>query len=98
MSPGCGDRVARSGPEFAKRMQFRRPRLAEEAIPRGGAEPHDAGEILRRLAKADRPQKGREVRAQRPHCGGVVVARVDSYDQKDRRPRQGRGYRLANWA
>jgi len=90
------DRVARSGLEFAKGMQFRRPWLAKEAIPHFGAEPHNAREILRRLAEADCPQKGCKIRAQRLHRGGVVIARVDSYDQKDRRTRQSRGYRLAN--
>src|SRR5215472_19165224 len=90
--------MARSGFELAKWMQFRRPWLAKEPIPCCGAEPHDAGEILRRLAEADCPQKGCKIRAQRPHGGGAIIARVDSYDQKDRRPRQGRRYRLANWA
>src|SRR5262249_17021648 len=74
------DGVARSGSEFTKGMQFRRAPLAKKPIPRRPAKPHNAGEILRRLAEADCPQKGCQIRTQRPPRGSVVIARVDSYD------------------
>src|SRR3984893_17382606 len=95
---GCGDRMARSSAKFTKRMKLGRPRLPEEPVPGLRTEPHDAGEIFTWLAKSDRTEQRREVGAQGLHFRNGVAARVDRHNQKYRRPRQRRGYRLAGRA
>ena len=49
------DRMARAGFDFPKRMQFRRPRLAEQPVPGVGANPHHTGEISLDIAEPDGP-------------------------------------------
>ena len=48
------DRVARTGLDLPKGMQLRRPRLAEQPVPRLGPDPHHAGEISLDVAETDR--------------------------------------------
>ena len=50
---GRRDRMARAGADFAERMQLRRPRRAEQLIPRLGSDAHDAGKISLDVAEAD---------------------------------------------
>ena len=50
---GCRDGMARAGFEFAKRMQFRRPRLTKQPVPRVRSDPHHAGELSLDVAEAD---------------------------------------------
>ena len=40
---GRGDRMAPAGTNLPERVQFLRPRRPEQAVPRLGADPHDAG-------------------------------------------------------
>jgi hypothetical protein len=61
------DRLPRTGLDLPKRMQLRRPRIAEEPFPRLGADSHHAGEISLDIAEADRAQQRREIAAKQPH-------------------------------
>jgi hypothetical protein len=45
--------MARADLDFLKRMQFRRPRLAKEPVPRVGSNPHHAGEVSLNIAETD---------------------------------------------
>ena len=74
---------------------FRRARhVAEQAAPGVRPEPDDARQPAVEIAKPDGADERGEIAAQRAH--GLLVARVDRDDQKDRRPRQRRGDRLGN--
>jgi hypothetical protein len=53
---GRRDCMARSGPDFAERMQLCRVRSAKESIPRIRSYPHDAGKISLNVAEADGAQ------------------------------------------
>ncbi len=90
------DRVARSGPELAERVKFGRARVAEQPVPGVGADAHDAGEAGLEIAKFNRANQARKVRAERPHGVDIVLALVDGHDQEDRGARQRRRYRLCN--
>ncbi len=50
---GRRDGMARAGFDFAKRMQFRRPRLTKQPVPRVRSDPHHAGELSFDVAEAD---------------------------------------------
>src|SRR5262249_62003199 len=50
---GCSDGVTRAGSNLPKRMQFRRPRLAKEPVPRVGSNSHHAGEVSLNIAEAN---------------------------------------------
>ena len=50
---GRGDGMARAGPDFPKRMQFRRPRLTKEPVPRVGSNTYHAGEVSLDIAESD---------------------------------------------
>ena len=90
------DRVARSGAELPKRMKFGRSRVAEQSVPGVGPDSHDAGEAGLEIAKFNRANQARKVRAERPHGVDIVLALVDRHDQEDRGARQRRRYRLGN--
>ena len=92
--PRCCDRLPRAGLDLSKRMQLCRPRIAEDPVPRLGADPHDAGEVSLDIAEADRAQQRREVAAKRPDGRTARLARVDRYDKKDRGPGKGLNDRL----
>ena len=47
-SPGVETAWRAAGANLPERMQFRRPRRAEQAVPRLGAKPHDAGQAALR--------------------------------------------------
>src|SRR5262249_5789596 len=61
---GRGDRMALSGTNLAERMQLRRARPPEQAVPRVGADPHDAGRARLDVAEFPRPEQRAEVRAE----------------------------------
>src|SRR2546421_6232398 len=86
--------MARSRAELTKGMQFGRPRLTEEPVPRLGPKSHDAGEIFAGLAKPDRTKQRGEVGAQGLHARDGVSAGVDRHDEKYRGARQRRRYLL----
>ena len=57
--------------DFAERMQFLRPRRAEQPVPGVGAERHDTGQPAVEVAEADGALKPGQVAAQGAH-GGVT--------------------------
>ena len=66
------DRVARSGPELPERVKFGRARVAEQPVPGVGPDSHHAGEAGFEIAKFNRANQARKVRAERPHGGDIV--------------------------
>ena len=50
-SPGVETAWRSRGANLPERVQFRRPRRPEEAVPRVGPDPHDAGESCFQVAK-----------------------------------------------
>src|SRR5256885_577534 len=62
---GRGHRMARSGPDLAERMQLRRPRRAEEPIPRLRSKPHHAGQASLKIAETHGANQRRQISAQR---------------------------------
>ena len=93
---GRRDRVARSGPELAERVQFGRARVPEQPVPGVGPDPHHAGEAGFEIAKFNRANQARKVGAERPHGRAIVRARVYRHDQEDRGAGERRRYRLWN--
>jgi hypothetical protein len=91
---GRRDRMALSGANLPERMQLRRARWPEQAVPRLGPDAHDAGQARFDVAEFNRPQQRAEVRAERPQGGAIVRARIDRHHQEDRGARERRGYRL----
>ena len=61
------DCVARSGPELAERVEFSRTRAPEQPVPGVGTDAEHAGEAGLEVAKLNRANQTREVRAERPH-------------------------------
>jgi hypothetical protein len=53
--------------DFAEGMQLLRPRLAEQPIPRLGAEAHDARQAAFEIAETDGADEARQVAAHGPH-------------------------------
>src|SRR5205807_8978737 len=91
---GRGHGMTRLRPDLPERMELRRSSSAEEPVPGGGTEPHDAGEVALEVAKGDRPNQRREVFAEASDRLAMVIAGVDRNHQEDRRPRQRCDYRL----
>ena len=81
--PGRGDRMARFGVDFPKRMQLRRALRPEQAIPGGRAKPHHAGQVALQVAEGYGADKPREVITERPDRRARVITRVDRDDEKD---------------
>ena len=75
--------MARAGADLAEGMQLRRARRAEEAVPGVGTEAHDAGESGFRVAKTNRAQKPRQIRAERKNGGAIFVKGIDGEDEKN---------------
>ena len=95
-SPGVETAWRAAGANLPERVQFRRPRRPEEAVPRVGAEPHDAGQAPLEVAKFHRAQQRGEVSAERPHGRAMVRPGLDRHDQEDRGAGERRGHRLRN--
>jgi hypothetical protein len=93
---GRCDRLARSGPELAKRVKLGGARLAEQPIPGVLPKSHDAGQPGLEIAKFDGANQAREIGAERPRRRPIVSARVYRHDQEDRGARERRGHRLWN--
>ena len=81
---GRRDGLARPGPEFAERVQFRRARRAEQPVPNCRPERHDAGQIAFEIAKSDRPQQGAQIGAQGSRRRFGLGAGLDRDHKKDR--------------
>ena len=60
---GGRDRMARAAAKFAERMELGRARRAEQPVPRLRTDSHHAGQAGLDVAKLDRPQQRRQVRA-----------------------------------
>ena len=65
--PWGRNRMARSGADLAERMKFGRARIPEQPVPRLGPDSHHAGEPGFEVAKLNRANQARKVRAERPH-------------------------------
>ncbi len=63
---GRRDGLACARLDLAKRMQFGRPRLTKEPVPRVRAYAHHAGEVSLDVAETDRAHQRRKVAAKRP--------------------------------
>src|SRR5207237_8473108 len=74
-----GHGMARLRPDLPERMELRRSGSAEKPVPGRGTEPHDAGEVALEVAKADRPNEGREVFAEGSTGRPLVIAGVDRH-------------------
>ncbi len=90
------DCLARPGPELSEGMKFSRARIAEQPIPGVRPDPHHAGEAGLEIAKLNRANQARKVRAERPRGGDILLALVDGHDQENRGARERRRYRLCN--
>src|ERR1700692_818661 len=86
--------MARSGTNLPEEMQFCRPRLPEEAVPRVGSKPDDAGKSSLQVAKFHGAHQRGEISAQRAQGGAIFRARIERCDQEDRGASERRGYCL----
>lgn len=86
--------MALTGTNLPEGMQLRRPRRPEEAVPRIGSNPHDAGKARAEVAKLHSAQQSREFPAERAHRCAVVGSRLHRHHQEDRGARERRRYRL----
>ncbi len=86
--------MARSGANLPEGMQFCRPRLPEEAVPRVGPKPHDAGKSSFQVAKFHGAHQSGEVSAERAQGGAIFRARIERRDQEDRGASERRSYCL----
>ncbi len=75
-------------------MQFCRPRLPEEAVPRVGPKPDDAGKSSFQVTKFHGPHQRGEISAERAQSGAIFRARIERCDQEDRGASERRGYCL----
>ena len=86
--------MARSGTKFPEGMQFRRPRLPEEAVPGVASEPDDARQSSLKIAKFHRAHQRGEVSTKRAQYSPIPRAWIELRDQKDRGPSERCGYCL----
>ena len=82
-----GDGVMHAA-DFAKGVQLSRFRRSEQAVPRVGADPHDAGESAIGRAKADAPHQRGEIAAQAARRSLGFRPGAQSDDQKNGGARQ----------
>src|SRR4029077_15438678 len=78
------DRMARSGTNLPEGMQFCRPWLPEEAVPRVGSKPDDAGKPSLQVTKFHGAHQRGQISAERAHGGAIFRARIESCNQEDR--------------
>ena len=88
--------MAPAGTNLPERVQFLRPRRPEQAVPRLGADPHDAGQAPLDVAKFHRPKQSGKVAAERAHGRAMVRPGLDRHDHEDRGTGERRGDRLRN--
>src|SRR5208282_4181211 len=86
--------MARFGANLTEGMQFSRPRLPEETVPRVRPKPHDAGKSSFQIAKFHRAHQRGEVSAERAQGGAILRARLERRDHEDRSSGERRGYCL----
>jgi hypothetical protein len=86
--------MARFGANLPERTQFCRQRRPEEAVPRVGAKPYDAGKSSFQVAKFHCAQQRGEVSAERAQGCTIVEARIERRNQKDRGASKRRSYCL----
>jgi hypothetical protein len=75
-------------------MQFCRPRLPEDAVPRAGPKPDDAGKSSLQVTKFHGAHQRAEISAQRAQGGAIFRARIERRDEEDRGASKRRGYCL----
>ena len=68
--------MARPRSYFLERVQLGRPRVAEQAVPCFGADPHHTGETRLQIAEFHGAEQRRKVRTERPNRRAMVRARV----------------------
>ena len=83
-------------PDFLERMQFLRPRRAEQPVPGVGAERHDAGQPALEVPEPDGAQKTGQVAAQAANGGFGRRSRIHRHHEKHGGTRERRDDRLRN--
>jgi hypothetical protein len=85
--------------DFTERMQFLRPRRAEQPVPGVGAEPHDAGQAAFEVAEPDGAQEPGQVAAQGAHGGFSGRSGIRRHHEKHggARKRRDDGLRNRGW-
>ena len=86
--------MPRSGANFPEEVQFCRPRLPEETVPRVGSKPDDAGKSSFQVAKFHGAHQSGEVSAERAQGGAIFRAGIERRDQEDRSTSERRGHCL----
>ncbi len=74
--------------------EFCRPRLPEEAVPRAGPKPDDAGKPSLQVTKFHGAHERGKVSTKRAQGGAIFRARIERCDQEDRGASERRGYCL----
>ncbi len=88
--------MARAGTNLAERMQVRGTRRAEEAVPGGGTEAHDARQSRFDVAKTDSAQEPGKVWTERKNGCPIFVGRFDVHHEKNGGACERRRYGLEN--
>src|ERR1700756_3123664 len=86
--------MARTGTNLPEGMQFCRPRLPVEAVPRLGPKPDDAGKSSLQVTKFHGAHQRGKVSAERAQGGAIFRARIERCDQEDRGASERRVYCL----
>src|ERR1700691_1974114 len=86
--------MACPGTNLPEETQCCRPWLPEEAVPRVGPKPDDAGKSSLQVTKFHGAHQRGEVSAERAQGGAIFWARIERCDQEDRGASQRRGYCL----